>query len=165
MDLKEAVPLLDNSGKVDGTPLNKSSNRLASSRYGGVTPKITVKKAEEGVKDDDELDSPWRRDRQNYRKMWDQKLAEIKAEQIKQNPTRVATAEIDKEFHKYYFQLDNLVGEVTQKMDGVIRQHEMNFVESYRNHMRRITKELDKYKKALNEKEFMGRRDERVVRL
>ena len=27
MDLKEAVPLLDNSGKVDGTPLNKSSNR------------------------------------------------------------------------------------------------------------------------------------------
>ena len=31
--------------------------------------------------------------------------------------------------------------------------------------MRHITRELDKYKKALNEKEFMGRRDDRVVKL
>ena len=30
----------------------------------------------------------------------------------------------------------------------------MGFVESYRCHMRKITRDLDKYKKALNEKEF-----------
>ena len=50
-------------------------------------------------------------------------------------------------------------------MEAVLRTHEMNFLESYRNHMRHITRELDKYKKAINEKEFTGRRDDKVNKL
>ena len=41
----------------------------------------------------------------------------------------------------------------------------MNYLESYRNHMRFIGRELEKYKKALNEKEFLNRRDDKVIKL
>ena len=50
-------------------------------------------------------------------------------------------------------------------LDEVIRKHEMSFVGSYRAHMRKVARDLDKYKKALSEKEFMHRRDDRIVKL
>ena len=34
-----------------------------------------------------------------------------------------------------------------EDLDGVIRKHEMNFVDSYRNHMRKISRDMDKFKK------------------
>ena len=35
----------------------------------------------------------------------------------------------------------------------------MSFVLSYRDHMHKVTKDLEKFKKALNEKEFTNKRD------
>ena len=52
-----------------------------------------------------------------------------------------------------------------EDLDGVIRKHEMNFVDSYRNHMRKISREMDKFKKQLNEKEFMHKRNGRIIKL
>ena len=52
-----------------------------------------------------------------------------------------------------------------QKLDIVLRSHEMNFLESYRNHMRHIKRDLEKYKKALNEKDFENRKDDKVQKL
>ena len=75
------------------------------------------------------------------------------------------TGDTDKYFQKHYFELDSLVDEMQGKIDKVLRKHEMNFLESYRTHMRHITRELDKYKKALNEKEYSSRRDDRVIKL
>lgn len=75
------------------------------------------------------------------------------------------TGDTDKYFEKHYFELDTLVDDMQTKIENVLRTHEMNFLESYRNHMRHITRELDKYKKALNEKEFMSGRDDRVIKL
>ena len=71
----------------------------------------------------------------------------------------------DRYFQKYYFELDTLVDEMQDKVGYMMRKHEMNFLESYSNHMRHINREMDKYKKALNEKEFLGRRDDRIVKL
>ena len=50
-----------------------------------------------------------------------------------------------------------------ENLDSEIRKHEMSFVESYKNHMRKISRDMDKYKKAINEKEFTHRRDDRIV--
>ena len=52
-----------------------------------------------------------------------------------------------------------------EDLDGVIRKHEMNFVDSYKNHMRKISREMDKFKKQLNEKEFMHKRNGRIIKL
>ena len=50
-------------------------------------------------------------------------------------------------------------------LDGVIRSHEKTFVGSYRSHMLNVTKDLVKYKKALNEKEFVHRRNDKIMKL
>ena len=52
-----------------------------------------------------------------------------------------------------------------EDLDGVIRKHEMNFVDSYRNHMRKISRDMDKFKKQLNEKEFLHKRNGRIIKL
>ena len=52
-----------------------------------------------------------------------------------------------------------------EDLDGVIRKQEMNFVDSYRNHMRKISRDMDKFKKQLNEKEFMHKRNGRIIKL
>ena len=52
-----------------------------------------------------------------------------------------------------------------EDLDAVIRKHEMNFVDSYRNHMRKISRDMDKFKKQLNEKEFMHKRNGRLIKL
>ena len=75
------------------------------------------------------------------------------------------TAEGDAEFQRYYFELDGLVDTMQTNLDDVIRKHEMSFIDSYRNHMRKVSRDLDKYKKALNEKAFTHRRDDRIVKL
>ena len=51
------------------------------------------------------------------------------------------------------------------KVNKVIASQNMSFLDSYRNHMRQITRDLDIYKKAINEKEFMNRREDKVVKL
>ena len=61
--------------------------------------------------------------------------------------------------------MDGLVDNMSKRVGDVIMKHEMHFLESYRSHMRQITRDLDKYKRALNEKEFMFRRDDRMVKL
>ena len=94
--------------------------------------------------------------------MWDEKLERINSALAK---TRRPHDSNDLEFQKYYFQIDGLVDTMQENLDGVLRKHEMGYVETYRNHMRRVTRDLDKYKKALNEKEFDKRRDDRVVKL
>ena len=96
--------------------------------------------------------------------MWQTRLSELKADYLRKNPRRIG-GDPDNYFEKHYFALDTLVDEMQSKIEGVLRTHEMNFLESYRHHMRHITRELDKYKKAINEKEFMGRRDDKVVKL
>ena len=73
--------------------------------------------------------------------------------------------ESDKDFQSYYFELDELVDTVQQNMDTIIKTHEMSFVSSYRDHMHRVTRDLEKFKKALNEKEFTNKRDEMVTKL
>ena len=52
-----------------------------------------------------------------------------------------------------------------EDLDGVIRKQEMNFVDSYKNHMRKISRDMDKFKKQLNEKEFMHKRNGRIIKL
>lgn len=103
-------------------------------------------------------------DRKDYKRMWNDKLQKVEADLDRKNPHRVSTAE-DRYFQKYYFELDALCDEMQDKVGYVLRKHEMNFLESYRNHMRHITRELDKYKKAINEKEFIGRRDDKLVKI
>ena len=48
----------------------------------GITPTIidASERDDDNDDNDDHDNSPWRRDRTNYRKLWDEKLAEIKAE-------------------------------------------------------------------------------------
>ena len=73
--------------------------------------------------------------------------------------------ESDKDFQSYYFELDDLVDTVQKNMDTIIKTHEMSFVSSYRDHMHKVTKDLHKFKKALNEKECNNKRDEKVTKL
>ena len=54
---------------------------------------------------------------------------------------------------------------MTAQMRDTMAKHEMDFLLSYKGHMHRVTKELERYKKALNEKEFMSRREHRLVKL
>ena len=46
-----------------------------------------------------------------------------------------------------------------------MQSHEQDFLVSYKGHMHRVQKELDKYKRMLTEKEFLMRRDKLVVKL
>lgn len=100
----------------------------------------------------------------DFKKLWQQKIDEINKAAQKANPHHLTT-EHDREFQRYYFELDGMVDTVQRDMDNVIRKHEMNFIDSYRNHMRKVQRDLDKYKKALNEKEFMAKRNGRIIRL
>lgn len=108
---------------------------------------------------DENYDSPG--NKIDYRKLWDDHIDQIKADYFRKNPHKVAP-ESDQYFQKHYFALDNMVENMEQKLDIVLRSHEMNFLESYRNHMRHIKRDLEKYKKALNEKDFENRKDDKV---
>ena len=113
---------------------------------------------------DDDSRRPGSQNIVDYKQLWDEQIEQIRDASQKANPLGIPKT-LDKYYHKYYFQLDSLVDDMQSRVQGVIRQHEMNFLESYRNHMRHIQRDLDKYKKALNEKEFMNRRDEKIVKL
>ena len=62
-------------------------------------------------------------------------------------------------------ELDECIDNMRTSMQDVMAKHEMDFLTSYKSHMYRVTKELEKYKKALNEKEFLSRREDRLVKL
>ena len=51
------------------------------------------------------------------------------------------------------------------KVHNIITNQEMSFLEGYKNHMLHINRELTKYKKKIDEKEFENRRDEKIVSL
>ena len=51
------------------------------------------------------------------------------------------------------------------KVHKIITNQEMSFLEGYKNHMLHINRELTKYKKKIDEKEFENRRDEKIVSL
>jgi len=68
----------------------------------------------------------------------------------RKNPGRII--DHDKEYQKYYFELDNLVENMHAKVQNVITKHEMSFLEGYKNHMLQISRELTKYKKKIDEK-------------
>jgi len=51
------------------------------------------------------------------------------------------------------------------KVHKIITNQEMSFLEGSENHMLHINRELTKYKKKIDEKEFENRRDEKIVSL
>ena len=62
-------------------------------------------------------------------------------------------------YKEYFFDLETLIGEIHGKMNLVIATNEQTFLESYRGHMKTVVKDLDAFKRKLNEKEFLMRRD------
>ena len=102
--------------------------------------------------------------RRNYKKLWEEKLEEIDAEQRRKHPGRIIDHDAQ-EYQKYYFELDGLVEDMHAKVHNIITNQEMSFLEGYKNHMLHINRELTKYKKKIDEKEFENRRDEKIVSL
>jgi hypothetical protein len=62
-------------------------------------------------------------------------------------------------------ELHECIDGMKSMVQDVMAKHEMDFLTSYKSHMFHVKNELDKYKKELNEKEFMSRRENRMVKL
>ena len=62
-------------------------------------------------------------------------------------------------------EIDKEIAGINDKVNSMVQSHEKDFLISYKGHMHRVNKELDKYKRQLTENEFLMRRDKLVVKL
>ena len=62
-------------------------------------------------------------------------------------------------------ELDECIDNMQTSMQDVMARHEMDFLTSYKSHMYRVEKELEKYKKALSDKEFDKAREDSSVKM
>ena len=54
---------------------------------------------------------------------------------------------------------------MNERVAGTLQRQEQDFLVSYKGHMHRVRKELEKYKRQVTEREFLMRRDKLVVKL